>query len=107
MNYSTAIHSAPDSHYRVTPAEAVKIMHGRGVITLLLSMAMVARIAAAQAQTIRVDATPGHATNSFNPQRALGAGIDRLRRGEVDKIFSQPVLNEMLSAGWQPVTYRQ
>jgi hypothetical protein len=78
-----------------------------------------------RAQTIVVDATPSHAVNSFNPIRALGAGVDRLRAGEgapemdrsritkeevegnTDKLLSGPVLKAILAAGWQPVTYRQ
>src|SRR5277367_5600197 len=77
------------------------------------------------AQQIVVDATPSHAVNSFSPIRALGAGVDRLRAGEgapemdrssitkeevernTDKLLTGPVLKAILSAGWQPVTYRQ
>jgi hypothetical protein len=61
----------------------------------------------AQAQTIRVDAAPGHSTNSILPNRALGAGIDRLPYGTTDKLFVEPMVKQVLSAGWQPVSYRQ
>ena len=61
----------------------------------------------ALAQTIHVDATPGHSTNTIRPTEALGAGIDRLPYGAVDKVFNQEMLNQVLAAGWQPVTYRQ
>jgi len=61
----------------------------------------------ARAQTITVDATPGHETNTFSPPHALGAGVDRLRRGVTDKIFVEPVLKESLSSGWGTVSYRQ
>ena len=37
-------------------------------------------MAGAVADTIRVDAAPGHATNSIRPTEALGAGVDRLRQ---------------------------
>jgi hypothetical protein len=59
------------------------------------------------AQTIRVDITPDHATNSFRPTEALGAGVDRIPRAATDKIFTEPMLKQILSAGWQTVTYRQ
>jgi hypothetical protein len=59
------------------------------------------------AQTIRVDATPDHLTNTFSPTRALGAGIDRLPQGATDKLFVQPTIEKVLSAGWQTVSYRQ
>jgi len=59
------------------------------------------------AQTIRVDATPDHLTNTFSPTRALGAGIDRLPQGATDKLFVEPTIEKVLSAGWQTVSYRQ
>lgn len=61
----------------------------------------------AHSQTIRVDATPGHSVNSFRPTEALGAGIDRIPRAATDKIFTQPMIDKILSTGWQTVTYRQ
>jgi len=57
--------------------------------------------------TIRVDATPGHATNSFVPTQTLGAGIDRLPAGAIDKLINPATMSKVLSAGWQPVSYRQ
>src|SRR4029077_8888922 len=59
------------------------------------------------AQTIRVDATPSHATNSIVPARALGAGIDRLPYGATDKTFVEPTIKQVLSSGWQTISYRQ
>jgi hypothetical protein len=58
-------------------------------------------------QTVRVDITPGHAVNSFVPSEALGAGIDRIETASTDKVFTEPVMKQVLSAGWQSVTYRQ
>jgi hypothetical protein len=65
------------------------------------------------AQNIVVDTT--HAVNSFSPPRALGGAIDRLRGGptrednerNTDRLLTDPVLKEMLGAGWGTVTYRQ
>ena len=62
---------------------------------------------AAKGQKIVVDAAPSHAVNSFSPFRALGAAIDRLPTGTPDKLLTDPVLKEILGAGWQTVTYRQ
>jgi NedA-like, galactose-binding domain len=59
------------------------------------------------AQTIRVDATPNHAVNTFVPTEALGAGIDRINTSATDKLFTEPVMKQVLSAGWQTVSYRQ
>jgi len=58
-----------------------------------------------QAQTVRVDTS--HAVNTLVPNQALGAGIDRMPAAAVEKYFSQPPSEAVLSAGWQPVTYRQ
>jgi len=70
---------------------------------------------AASAQNIVVDASPSHAVNSFSPFRALGGAIDRLRGGNTrqenekhtERMLTDPVLKELLGAGWQTVTYRQ
>jgi len=77
------------------------------------------------AQNIVIDAAPSHVVNSFSPFQALGGAIDRLRAGtgapsaenrrptkeeiekNTDTLLVAPVLNEILGAGWQPVTYRQ
>jgi hypothetical protein len=60
-----------------------------------------------RAQSIHVDATPSHATNTIKPTEALGAGIDRLPFGAADKLFVDDTIKQILSAGWQTVTYRQ
>ena len=60
-----------------------------------------------RAQSIHVDATPNHSTNSIRPTEALGAGIDRLPYGAADKLFVEDTIKQILSAGWQTVTYRQ
>ena len=70
---------------------------------------------AASAQNIVVDAAPSHVVNSFSPFRALGGAIDRLRGGNTreenekhtERVLTDPVLKELLGAGWQTVTYRQ
>src|SRR5208282_5113925 len=58
------------------------------------------------AQTIRVDATPSHATNHFRPNETLGAGIDRIPSEAVDTGLTQPNLARAMASGWQPVSYR-
>ena len=70
-------------------------------------------VVTAVGQSIVVDAAPSHAVNAFSPLRALGAGVDRLkgpnrlRIGNAETVLGQLLLKETLSAGWQPVTYRQ
>jgi hypothetical protein len=84
-------------------------------VNLIFGTALCACIAAAQAQTVVVDAAPSHAVNSFSPLRALGGAIDRLRGGatreenekHTERLLTGPVLQELLGAGWGTVTYRQ
>jgi F5/8 type C domain-containing protein len=60
----------------------------------------------AQIGTIRVDAAPGHVINSFDPDSALGSSIDVLSRIDINKVFTPHIIQESLSAGWGPLTYR-
>ena len=61
---------------------------------------------AAQTGTVRVDAAPGHVINSFDPNSALGSSIDVLSRTGIDKVYTPHIVQEALSAGWGPITYR-
>src|SRR5215470_2988817 len=91
------------------------------VVSLILSAARTTL-----AQNIVVDAAPSHVVNAFSPPHALGGAIDRLRAGtgapgseegprltkeqvdnNTDALLSEPVVKEILGAGWQTVTYRQ
>ncbi len=56
--------------------------------------------------TVRVDATPGHVINSFDPDSALGSSIDVLSRRDIDSVYTPHIIQESLSAGWGPITYR-
>ena len=69
-------------------------------LLLLFSLAV-----SVNGQTIRVDITPGHVRKSFVPNQALGAGIDRKRL--IADTVVQPVIDRVLQAGWEPVSYRQ
>ena len=70
-----------------------------GLILLLLA-------APAAAQTVRVDVTPGHATNTIRPALALGAGIDRIGPEMANVIYEPEAVKEVLSAGYGTVSYR-
>ena len=54
---------------------------------------------------VAVDA--GRALHSFDPDQALGSSMDILPDGIVDKVYTEPIIKECLSAGWGPITYRQ
>src|SRR5258708_20747446 len=67
----------------------------------------IASVPLLRAQSIHVDITPGHSTNTIKPTEALGAGIDRLPYGASDKLFVDDTIKQILSARWETVTYRQ
>jgi hypothetical protein len=58
------------------------------------------------AQTVHVDVTPSKAL-AFDPDKAMGTSMDILSARELDKVYSEPIIKEGLSAGWGPITYRQ
>jgi hypothetical protein len=55
---------------------------------------------------VRVDTNPSHVVNSFDPDSALGSSIDVLSQRDIDLVYSPHILEESLSAGWGPITYR-
>ena len=79
-----------------------------GAILLLLLGAPVAQAqtASTAVATVRVDLTPGHEINSFDPDSALGSSIDVLSHNDIDQVYSPHIIQESLSAGWGPITYR-
>ena len=101
---SNVLHAAvpklAGSWARIT-AQTVRRVVVPGLLGLLLFAA------AAKAQLVRVDATPGHATNSFSPPYALGTTVDRVPSNATDIFFRPDQLKQVLSAGWGTVSYRQ
>src|SRR5437870_1748107 len=57
-----------------------------------------------QTATVQVDVT--RAINSFDPDSALGSSIDVLSKTGIDKVYTPHIVQEALSAGWGPITYR-
>jgi hypothetical protein len=64
------------------------------------------KVAAPEIATVRVDTNPKHVLNSFDPDRSLGSSIDVLSRAGIDKVYTPHIIQESLSAGWGPMTYR-
>jgi hypothetical protein len=56
--------------------------------------------------TVHIDTTPSRILNSFNPDSALGSSIDVLSRIDIDRVYTPHIVQESLSAGWGPITYR-
>jgi hypothetical protein len=60
----------------------------------------------AQVQTIHVDVTAEHSV-PFDPDKAMGTSMDILSAKDFEKVYSEPVIQAGLSAGWGPISYRQ
>src|SRR5690348_5627384 len=60
----------------------------------------------AQTATVQVDANPSHVIQSFDPDYTLGSSIDVLSKTGIDKVYTPHIVQEALSAGWGPITYR-
>jgi len=65
-----------------------------------------AAAASAQTGTVRVDITPSHGINTFDPDSSLGSSIDVLSRIDINRVYTPHIIQEALSAGWGPITYR-
>ena len=55
--------------------------------------------------TVRIAASA--TTILFDPDQALGSSMDILSHDVVEKIYTEPMVKQCLSAGWGPITYRQ
>jgi F5/8 type C domain len=82
----------------------------RGVSTLTIFCLIGSGYGSAQVTkkipTVRIDATPGHEVNAFDPDQAIGSSMDNLPYGAIDKIYSPAIIKQCLSAGYGPITYR-
>src|SRR5438445_3965518 len=99
----------------VRRSSARKLLSGAVIHVVVFSFFTHGGIVAAQSSagttaeqigTVRVDAAPGHVINSFDPDSALGSSIDVLSRTGIDKVYTPHIVQEALSAGWGPITYR-
>ena len=77
------------------------------VLLSALSLAILAEGTDATAQTIVVDANPVHVLNTFRPLYALGSTVDRVPSNATDAFFKPETINQILSAGWGVISYRQ
>ena len=78
---------------------------------LLLTLQSMSRLLAqsvspGSAAIVHVDIEPKHILNSFDPDSAMGSSIDVLSRKDIDYVFSPHIIQESLSAGWGPISYR-
>lgn len=72
---------------------------------IVLAMVVTILPITVEAQTVRVDTT--HPVNTFRPLHALGTTVDRVPSNATDTFFRPDQLEQVLSAGWGVVSYRQ
>jgi hypothetical protein len=77
-----------------------------GSLRLLLILLGLSALHAQNTADVRILYTPGKPVNTFDPLRALGAGIDGHERGEVLRMLSAENVKAMLAAGLKPLSYR-
>jgi hypothetical protein len=88
-------------------AEGSLRLEKRSLTSLAVLIVVMELSISVAAQKVIVDSDPAHVANTFSPVHSLGAAIDRLRTGTPDHLLKDPLLKEILGAGWQTVTYRQ
>ena len=98
---SPPMRNSGSAHQRRTARDIIS----RGAIMkscpafFLASVSLFAQTATVQVDTSRV-------INSFDPDSALGSSIDVLSKTGIDKVYTPHIVQEALSAGWGPITYR-
>ena len=79
-----------------------------GIMTpvIPLALAQTGASSAPPVAVVHVDVNPQHILNSFDPDRALGSSVDVLSHTGIDQVYTPHIIQESLSAGWGPITYR-
>ena len=77
------------------------------MISVVVCMASLCLAGTSGGQTVIVDATPEHVVNSFSPLYALGSTVDRVPSNATDEFFKPETIQQILSAGWGAISYRQ
>jgi hypothetical protein len=87
---------------------SARTLCGAAAAFLVIALVLHGRLVSAQSEpaTVHVDVTPSHVLNSFDPDSALGSSVDVLSRVDINKTYSPHIVQESLSAGWGPITYR-
>jgi len=76
-----------------------------GVLGLSLGLSMGALVLPGTAQVVRVDTEK--VVNQFSPLYALGSTVDRIPSNATDMFFRPDQIQQILSAGWGVMSYRQ
>src|SRR6476660_1149859 len=89
----------------------IRCVHGIArvgwVLAILAANAAFCFPQGAAGQTIEVDITPSHIANRFSPLYALGSTVDRVPSNATDAFFKPEAIQQILSAGWGAMSYRQ
>src|SRR5579862_2823441 len=89
---------------------AKRAFRGKSALLMEMAAALLAvsiLATSARAQVVRVDNTPAHVVNTFQPRYALGSTVDRVPSNATDTFFRPDQIQKILSAGWGVISYRQ
>jgi hypothetical protein len=92
---------------RNNPFSSFHLSERGALIAILFSLSFLAWPQHGTAQTVLVDATPSHVVNKFSPLYALGSTVDRVPSNATDMFFRPDQIQQVLSAGWGVISYRQ
>ncbi len=93
----------------------MRFLHGEALMSQICRIAILSSALSLSASplfaqspdaTVHVDITPSHQINSFNPDSSLGSSLDVLSHRDIDRVHTPHIVQESLSAGWGPITYR-
>ena len=84
-----------------------RFVYSRILTAIVAVLVALASPANGMGQTVLVDATPTHVVNTFSPLYALGSTVDRIPSNATDVFFRPDQIQQVLSAGWGVVSYRQ
>ena len=76
-----------------------------GLCRLSLALSVCAVVLPGTAQVVRVDTEK--VLNQFSPLYALGSTVDRIPSNATDMFFRPDQIQQILSAGWGVISYRQ
>lgn len=76
----------------------------RHLVTIILGLQFAASLPTL-AQTVTVDTS--RVVNTFKPRYALGSTVDRIPSNATDTFFRHDQIDQILSAGWGIISYRQ
>ena len=85
---------------------ALPYMFRSTLLMLALAVTAPASTQTDSSEPVTVTVLLGKPVNTFRPDEALGAGVDGMEHGDVEKVYTPANIAAIRSAGFTPLTYR-